>query len=69
MTAERIQQQARVNTKRIQERANANTSTVEEKAEKAKKSTEYYNNNQYKSGSIASKANMVKQFDEKSKKK
>ena len=69
MTAERIQQQARVNTKRIQERANASTLSAEEKADKMKKSTEYYNNTQYKAGSIASKANMVKQFDEKGKKK
>ncbi len=69
VTAERIQQQARVNTKRIQERANVSTVSAEEKAEKVKKSTEYYNNTQYKAGSIASKANMVKQFDEKGKKK
>lgn len=69
MTAERIQQQARVNTKRIQEKANVSTVSAEEKAEKAKKATEYYNNTQYKAGSIASKANMVKQFDEKGKKK
>ena len=69
MTAERIQQQARVNTKRIQEKANVSTVSAEEKAEKVKKSTEYYNNTQYKAGSIASKANMVKQFDEKGKKK
>ncbi len=69
MTAERIQQQARVNTKRIQDKANVNTLTAEEKTEKAKKATEYYNNTQYKAGSIASKANMVKQFDEKGKKK
>ena len=69
MTAERIQQQARVNTKRIQERANVNTVSAEEKEAKVKKATEYYNNNQYKAGSIASKANMVKQFDEKGKKK
>ena len=69
MTAERIQQQARVNTRSIQEKAKSSTLTAEEKAEKVKKSTEYYNNTQYKSGSIASKANMVKQFDEKSKKK
>ena len=69
MTAERIQQQARVNTKRIQERANVNTVSAEDKEDKVKKATEYYNNTQYKAGSIASKANMVKQFDEKGKKK
>lgn len=69
ITAERIQQQARVNTKNIQDKAKAKTLTAEQKAENVRKSTEYYNNTEYKSGSIASKANMVKQFDEKNKKK
>ncbi len=69
ITAERIQQQARVNTKNIQDKAKVNTLTAEEKADKMKKATEYYNNAQYKPGSMASKANMVKSFDEKNKKK
>jgi YidC/Oxa1 family membrane protein insertase len=41
--------------------------TDEEKAEDIRKSTEYYNNNA-KPGSLASKANMVKQYNEKNNK-
>ena len=48
-------------------RANANTNHLsqEEKDEAVKKSTEYYNKNNAKPGSLASKANMVKQYNEK----
>ena len=48
-------------------KANANTSHLsqEEKDEAVKKSTEYYNKNNVKPGSLASKANMVKQYNEK----
>ena len=48
-------------------RANANTSHLsqEEKDEAVKKSTEYYNKNSVKAGSLAAKANMVKQYNEK----
>ncbi|MDO4445455.1 MAG: YidC/Oxa1 family membrane protein insertase [Bacillota bacterium] len=71
MTAERINQQARMNVRNIQEPVRKpNTKpalTAEEKAEKMKKSTEYYNNSNVKPGSLAAKANMVKQFDEKNK--
>ena len=73
MTAERINQQARMNVRNIQEPVKkANTKpalTAEEKAEQMKKSTEYYKSSNYKPGSLAAKANMVKQFDEKSKSK
>jgi YidC/Oxa1 family membrane protein insertase len=41
--------------------------TDEEKAEDIRKSTEYYNNNA-KAGSLASRANMVKQYNEKNNK-
>ena len=43
----------------------------QERLEAARKaSTEYYNSNkEYRAGSIAAKANMVKQFDEKNSKK
>lgn len=71
MTAERINQQARMNVRNIQEPVKkTNTKpvlTAEEKAEKVKKSTEYYNSSNVKPGSLAAKANMVKQFDEKNK--
>ena len=44
--------------------------SAEEKEAARKASTEYYNSNQeYRAGSIAAKANMVKQFDEKNSKK
>lgn len=65
---------ARTNTKNISSRTayrnNAAKKTVmteEEKAEAMKKSTEYYNSNA-KPGSLASKANMVKQYNEKNNK-
>lgn len=70
LSPQKINEQARMNVRNIQ-----NTSaqkpglSAEEKAEKMKKATEYYNNNNYKPGSLAAKANMVKQFDEKNKKK
>ena len=44
-------------------------SIQEEKEAQRKKATEYYNNANVKPGSLAAKANMVKQFDEKNTKK
>ena len=41
----------------------------EETAKKTKESTEYYKSSSYKPGSLASKANMVKQYDERNNKK
>lgn len=65
---------ARTNTKNISSRtayrnnaAKKTAMTEEEKAEAMKKSTEYYNSNA-KPGSLASKANMVKQYNEKNNK-
>ena len=63
---------ARTNTKNISSRAsyqntgsNKRPAMTEEEKEKARKeSTEYYNKNA-KAGSLASKANMVKQYNEK----
>ncbi|MDE6619504.1 MAG: YidC/Oxa1 family membrane protein insertase [Lachnospiraceae bacterium] len=71
INADKIQAAARTNTKNI----TANTSyqstmakrsekTEEEKAEDIRKATEYYNKNA-KPGSLAAKANMVKQYNEK----
>lgn len=48
-------------------KAKVNTMTQEEKNEAMKKSTEYYNKNA-KPGSLAAKANMVKQYNEKNNK-
>lgn len=65
---------ARTNTKNISSKtayqnnaARKPAKTDEEKAEEIRKSTEYYNNNA-KPGSLASKANMVKQYNEKNNK-
>lgn len=65
---------ARTNTKNISSKAayqnnsaRKNTMTEKEKAEEIKKSTEFYNSNA-KPGSLASKANMVKQYNEKNNK-
>ncbi|MFG6368395.1 MAG: YidC/Oxa1 family membrane protein insertase [Lachnospiraceae bacterium] len=63
----KLQAAAKTNTKNL---ASQNTGvkrpakTEEEKAEDIKKATEYYNKNA-KPGSLASKANMVKQYNEK----
>ena len=51
----------------ISEKANVKTMSQEERDEAVKKSTEYYNKNA-KPGSIAAKANMVKQYNEKNNK-
>ncbi len=69
ISPDKINQQARMNVKNIQTTPQKQGTTVEEKAAKVKKSTEYYQNTNYKPGSLAAKANMVKQFDEKNKKK
>lgn len=68
--AAKLQAAAKTNTKNISSKtAYQNTSqkksakTEEEKAEDMKKATEYYNRNA-KPGSLASKANMVKQYNE-----
>lgn len=65
---------AKTNTKKISTAASYNNAkaqksakTPEEKAEEIRKSTEYYNNNA-KPGSLASKAGMVKQYNEKNNK-
>lgn len=54
-----------VNT--VSKAASASSMTAEEKAEAVRKSTEYYNKNA-KPGSMMSKANMVKQYNEKNNK-
>lgn len=67
----KLQAAARTNTKNLSSKATyQNTGvkrpskTEEEKAEDIKKATEYYNKNA-KPGSLAAKANMVKQYNEK----
>lgn len=63
--SEVLKQNASINTKSIQSRANLSSNmTQEEKDEAMKKATEYYDSGA-KPGSIAAKANMVKQYNEK----
>lgn len=71
VSPQQISEQARRNVRNIQENRQETKPglSAEEKAEKLKRSTEYYNNSNAKPGSIAAKANMVKQFEEKSKSK
>lgn len=68
-----INDYANMNTKNVADKqaqqnvSKASSMTQQEKDEAVKKSTEYYSRNA-KSGSIASKANMVKQYNEKNNK-
>lgn len=65
---QKITQQAKMNVRNIEEPKNVKNQ--EEKQKDVKDSTEYYKNTtNLKSGSLASKANMVSQFDDKKKKK
>ncbi|WP_347222996.1 YidC/Oxa1 family membrane protein insertase, partial [Bacteroides congonensis] len=57
----------KVNTANISKTAGNSRMTAEEKAEAVRKSTEYYSKNA-KPGSMMSKANMVKQYNEKNNK-
>lgn len=72
--AEQMSAYAKMNTKNVNNTSMASKSSVkssmtqEEKEELVKKSTEYYNKNA-KPGSMLSKANMVKQYNEKNNRK
>lgn len=68
--AEKLNAYANMNTKNVnssKSSSNRKQLTQEEKDEAVRKSTEYYNTNA-KPGSIAAKANMVKQYNEKNNK-
>ncbi len=68
--AEQMAAYANMNTKKVSTAAKAASTpsmTAEEKEEAVRKSTEYYNKNA-KPGSMMSKANMVKQYNEKNNK-
>lgn len=65
---QKITQQAKMNVRNIEEPKAIKTQ--EQRKQDVKDSTEYYNNTtNLKPGSLAAKANMVRQFDEKKKKK
>lgn len=74
IASEQLINNANANTKRIQTMANGGESskqatTQAEGEEKLRKANEYYKNASKNPNSLAAKANMVKQFEEKSKKK
>ncbi|MEG1847426.1 MAG: YidC/Oxa1 family membrane protein insertase [Lachnospiraceae bacterium] len=64
---QKVNANARIATKNV-EVSKKPTISQEEKTEALKKATEYYNTNNAKPGSLASKANMVKQYNEKNNK-
>lgn len=70
----KVNNYANVNTRNINIAANSvknsskSSMTQEQKEAAVKKATEYYNNGNSKAGSIASRANMVKQYNEKNNK-
>ena len=72
---QKITQQARQNVRKIEEpqpevdAEKIAAERAEKRAQAQKKSTEYYQNASAKPGSLAAKANMVRQFDEKNSKK
>ena len=66
---QKISQQARMNVRNIEE-PKAKGKTVEEREQAVKNSTDYYKKAaNAKPGSLAAKANMVAQFDEKNRSK
>ena len=67
---EKLNAYASMNTKSIQSKANVNVGlTEEEKKAAMDKSTDYYNSKAAKPGSMMSKANMVKDYNERNNKK
>lgn len=66
---QKITQQARMNVRNIEEPKPVEISAEEKKAAVDKSTAYYRDNTEYREGSLASKANMVRQFDEKKKKK
>ena len=62
-----LNQAARMSTKTISEKSKYSSVSDDVREEKIKKSTEYYDKG-YKPGSLASKANMVKKYNEKNNK-
>lgn len=66
---QRISKVAKIDVRNIEEEKEEKARRAAVAAEKAKASTEYYRSTNVKSGSIASKANMVKQYEERNMKK
>ena len=53
----------------VNKKPKASAMTQEEKEEAVRKATEYYNKNAAKPGSLAAKANMVKDYNERNNRK
>jgi YidC/Oxa1 family membrane protein insertase len=67
VTGAALNSAARMSTKTIAEKSRTSTMSNAEREEAVKKSTEYYNKG-VKPGSLAAKANMVRQYNEKNNK-
>ncbi len=67
INAEKLNQYAKMNTRNVNTAPKKPSMTAEEREAAMRKSTEYYNQNA-KPGSLAAKANMVKQYNEKNNK-
>ena len=67
VTGAALNSAARISTRTITEKSHTSTMTGKDKEEAAKKAEEYYNKG-FKPGSLAAKANMVRQYNEKNNK-
>jgi len=67
INAEKLNQYAKMNTRNVNTAPKKPSMSAQEREAAIKKSTEYYNQNA-KPGSLAAKANMVKQYNEKNNK-
>lgn len=66
---QKITNQARMNVRNLEVDQTAKEKKMQDVQKRVKDSTEYYNSANVKPGSLAAKANMVKQFDERNNKK
>ena len=67
VTGSALNSAARISTRTLTEKSHTDTLNDKQREETVKKSTEYYNKG-FKPGSLASKANMVRQYNEKNNK-
>ena len=63
-----LNNKANVNARNVGYKSSTSTLSQQEKDERLKKATEYYNSGSAKPGSLASKANMVKQYNDRNSK-
>ena len=66
---QKITNQAKMNVRNLEVDQDAKQKQAQSAAQKRQESTAYYNSANAKPGSLAAKANMVKQFDERNSKK